>query len=72
MTVCVELRVKSLREAAGLTQRDLAKSVGVNCSTVCKWESGAIYPTADRIPKIADTLHCTIDELFGRKGKTAS
>lgn len=64
--------IKARRAAMGLSQRDLASMIGVRHVAVSKWESGLIYPTADRIPKIADSLSCTIDELYGRKGKTAS
>lgn len=68
LTIPVQLKIKSLRETARLTQRDLAKRVGVNHATVCKWERGSIYPESWRVPLIADALSCTTDALYGRDG----
>lgn len=58
--------IKFRREAMRLSQRDLASLLDVQHVAVSKWESGSMYPTADRIPKIADALGCTIDALYGR------
>ena len=40
-------RIVTLREAAGLTQAELARRVGVNKLTVSRWERGAMRPSAD-------------------------
>jgi DNA-binding transcriptional regulator YiaG len=39
---------RELREAAGLTQRDVAHVVGVDEATVSRWESGARDPRGRR------------------------
>ena len=61
------LRLKELRIAAGLTQVDLAKAVGVTQGTVAEWERGGCLPSVAKLPKLAELFHCTIDELFRRE-----
>lgn len=58
--------LKEMRRGAGLTQADLSKTLGVAQSTVAMWETGDSYPRGEMLTKLADTLHCSIDELFGR------
>lgn len=53
-----------LRKRAGLTQLNLAEHLNVDRSTVAKWESGEVMPTADKLPRIAKVLGCSIDDLF--------
>lgn len=53
-----------LRKAAGLSQTMLAERCGVSQAAVAAWESGIKYPSADKLPLIAGTLGCTIDDLF--------
>lgn len=55
------------RIGLGLSQAELAKAMNVEVSTVAKWETGSSYPRAKLFPKLADTLGCSIDELFGRE-----
>lgn len=56
--------IRIQREKRGLTQDDLAKRSGVDRSTVAKWESSGGYPRCEKLPKLAEILGCTIDELF--------
>ena len=65
------LSIKSRREALGVSQRDIAKSIGVDVSTVTKWEAGAAAPRTALLPALADLLGCTIDELFREPQKEA-
>lgn len=60
------LQIKNLRKQAGKSQVELARSLSVTQSSVAKWETGEAYPRCELIPQIADTLGCTIDELYGR------
>lgn len=60
-------RLKELREQRDMLQGELAAAVGVSRSTVAMWESGAIMPGADKLPKLADALGCSIDALYGRE-----
>lgn len=60
------MRIKELREASGLTQARLGALLGVNQTSVAKWETGGIYPSGDKLPALAAALHCSIDALYGR------
>lgn len=57
-------KIQRKRLKLGMTQADLAGALGVDPSTVAKWESEKAYPRADLLPKIARLLGCTIDELY--------
>lgn len=54
----------SRRKAAGYTQVEFAARLGVSQAAVAGWESGESYPSADKLPTIAEVLGCSIDELF--------
>lgn len=52
------------RKLVGLTQAQLAEALGVERATVTMWEIGSTWPSARVLPKIADLLLCSIDELY--------
>lgn len=54
------------RKKQGLTQEQLAQSLGVTNQSVSKWESGQCCPDISLIPQLADIFEVYIDELFGR------
>ena len=56
--------IKELREKAGITQLMLAERLGIERSTVAKWEAGVSLPNAAKLPAIADVLGCNISDLF--------
>lgn len=56
--------LKELRKKNFLKQQDLAKMLGVDRTTVTKWESGAALPRADKLIKMALLFNCTVDELL--------
>lgn len=59
-------KLKTLRVAAKIKQRDAAAIFGVLPSTVSMWESGKSCPKASMLPVIAQTYGCTIDQLFAQ------
>lgn len=59
------MNIKILRERAGLTTAELARQMGVDRAAAFRWEMGTALPRADKIPRLASLLGCTIDELFG-------
>lgn len=56
--------VKSKRLKKNITQDELARMLGVTQQAVMKWENGSSQPRAARLPKLADILGCTVDELL--------
>lgn len=59
-------RIKSRREALGLSQTDLARSVGLTPQAVSAYENGVRRASGDVIAAIADALDCSADYLLGR------
>lgn len=58
------MKIKILRKAAGLSQRQLADGMGVAQNTVSFWETEQSLPSARQLPRLAQLLNCTIGELF--------
>lgn len=57
----------SARAAAGMTQAQVAKALGVTKATVNDWEHGRFAPRGKRLPQIAKLLGCTVDEILEDK-----
>jgi transcriptional regulator with XRE-family HTH domain len=51
------------RTLAGYTQERFAEAVGVDRSTVSRWESGESTPLAWVRPKVASVLHVSVDRV---------
>lgn len=65
--------LKSKREALGLTLEDVAEAVGINKSTILRWERGDINNMKrDKISKLADTLQISPLEILGIEPKNNS
>lgn len=60
------LKLKELRTAENLSQKDLAAILNVSTGTVGNWEVGAREPGYEMTMKIANYFGITIDELLGR------
>lgn len=62
----VNVIIKERREELGLTLEDVAKYVGVNNSTVSRWESGNIgNMRRDKIVKLAEILSLSPAVIMG-------
>ncbi len=59
------MNITERRVNCGYTQAELAELLAVDRSTVTKWETGQSLPRAELLPKIAQILNCTTDELLG-------
>lgn len=57
----------TLRTNLGITQEQLAAILNVKQCSVANWEAGKRYPTADKLPALANALGCTIDDLYTAK-----
>ena len=58
-------RVRELREAQGLSQIALAAAIGLTRQSVHSIESGRASPSVDVALRIARTLDCQVESLFG-------
>lgn len=61
-------RLKTLREAAGLSQKDVASLLSVSPPTISKYESGVNEPDAKILRWYADYFECSADYILGRVG----
>lgn len=59
--------IKCLRKAMGVTQEELAGSLGVSYQAVSKWENEMTLPDIMMVPALATYFGVTTDELFGYK-----
>ena len=57
-------KMRSARQAKGLSQGELSKLVGVSRQTVNMVESGEYNPTLGLCIKICEALGCTLNDLF--------
>jgi len=58
------VRMRLARVAAGLSQEQLARAVGVTRQTIGLMETGNYNPTLKLCLAVCRTLHKTLDELF--------
>ena len=56
-----------LRTEKGLSQSQMGELLGVTNKAVSKWENGSAKPNTALIPKIAEILGVTVEELFACK-----
>lgn len=61
-------RLAGAREAAGLTQDQLARRLGVRLTTVQAWEDDASEPRANRLQMMAGMLNVSIRWLLTGEG----
>ena len=60
-------KIKSIRTDNGISQRELAKKLGLSNRAVSKWESGASVPELSLIMELADFFGISVDALLGYK-----
>lgn len=61
--VAVGLRIRALRRAAGHTQKELARHVGVTNAQLHRYEAGISRVAASRLVAIAKALNCRVADL---------
>jgi repressor LexA len=59
-------RIKHLRDSYGLSQEGLGKILGVDRTTIVKWETGASRPTRS-LKRLAHYFNVTTDYILGRE-----
>lgn len=58
-------RIRSLREAAGQSQAQVAAAMGVDQTTVFRWETGRTKIDDERKTQLAELFKCTRSHLMG-------
>ena len=58
-------RLKAFREAAGLSQRELARQIDQDQSNIRYWEQSGNLPRSDVLLPMAKALGVTVEELLG-------
>ena len=71
MDMTIGKRIAHLRKEKGLTQEDLANAMGVSPQAVSKWENDQTCPDISALPKLAEILGVTVDELLTGKTEEA-
>ncbi|OGQ81465.1 MAG: hypothetical protein A2289_26255 [Deltaproteobacteria bacterium RIFOXYA12_FULL_58_15] len=64
-------RLARLRKWRGVTQVELAETIGVSQSNVSDYERDVCRPNSDMVLKIAQRLELSTDELLGHLAKGA-
>ena len=56
--------IAALRKEKGMTQLELAEQMGVTDKAVSKWERDLSCPDVSSLPKLAQILGVSVDELM--------
>ena len=56
--------ISALRKERGMTQLELARQMGVTDKAVSKWERNLSFPDIASLPKLAEVLGTSVDELL--------
>ena len=66
------MRIRELRTAANLTQRQVSAQLRLSPSAVAQWELGYATPTLDNLLALAALFGCSLDALCGREPPDAA
>lgn len=58
------VRLQEIRKARGLTQAQLAESIGLDVKTISRIETGGRFPQKENIEKLVNALNCNVKDLF--------
>ncbi len=58
--------LKFLREQKGYSQNKLANIVGVNQTTIARWETEEMAPSIDNVEEISKVLNIDLPDLLGK------
>ena len=61
------VRLRHMRKKAGMTMEHVAQCAYISQSVICRYESGEVTPTIDRVFALANLYGCSMDWLCGLK-----
>lgn len=64
MVILIDERIKELRNKNGLTQKQLAKRVGVTRTTINSWEMAISAPSCNYLAELSKTFGVSADYLL--------
>lgn len=56
--------MRTLRQIAGLTQKDAAQALKVSPKTLIQWEKGRTYPNTKQLAEMAVLYRCTLSDFL--------
>ena len=59
--------ISTLRKEKGMTQKELADKLHITDKAVSKWERDISFPDTATIPKLAEILEVSVEELMNAK-----
>lgn len=62
--------IRELRQAAHISQDQLATMLNVTQGAVYQWEAGLTMPHTSKLPAIAEALNCNIEDIFEVERRT--
>lgn len=65
ITLSLGQRIKDRRKEKKFTQIEVARRLGIDNTTISKWESDVYEPDADTLAKLAELFDTTSDYLLG-------
>lgn len=57
------LRLKDLRKTAGYSQQEVANRLGLDVSTIKRYESNTLLPPVDKLEVMATMYHASLDYI---------
>lgn len=57
-------RIEELRRGKGITQKDLAKAIGISKSAVYKWGKSSTLPSLENIENACTVFGITVEQFF--------
>ena len=71
MEMTLGKRIATLRKEKGIKQEELAQMLDISAQAVSKWENDLTCPDINALPKLAQILGVSVDELLSGKQKPA-
>ena len=65
LLMAAKSNLRKLREAAGLSVREVARQIGESHTNVSYWERSGQIPRSDVLARLAKALGVTVEELLG-------
>ena len=60
----LQITIAAARVNAGMTQEEAAKALGINRTTLIKWETGQVIPGTIQLIALANIYRIPIDNIF--------